>query len=97
MLLDTLPRHGPVSDPGTGEERRVAVALLLMNDPADDGLTTGWYWTEVPNDPKPEDLKSKQRWARRRRQRAGTGPRRGRRVRRRREPHPRKAGRWPPA
>ena len=62
MLLDTLPRHGPVPDPGTGEERRVAVALVLMDDPADDGLTTGWYWTEVPNEPKPEDLKSKRRW-----------------------------------
>ena len=38
------------------------MALLLMNEPADNGLTTGWYWTVVPRNPAPADLKSAQRW-----------------------------------
>ena len=62
MLLDTLPVHAPITHAATGEERQIAAVLLLMNDPADDGLTTGWYWTAVPRNPEPEDLKSKRRW-----------------------------------
>ena len=62
MLLDTLPVHAPITHAVTGEERQVAAVLLMMNDPADDGLTTGWYWTVVPRNPEPEDLKSKRRW-----------------------------------
>jgi hypothetical protein len=62
MQIDTLPVHAPVPDPESGEDRQVAVALLLMNDPADDGRTSGWYWTEVPRNPEPEDLMSRQRW-----------------------------------
>ncbi|MYH30162.1 MAG: hypothetical protein F4018_03430 [Acidobacteria bacterium] len=62
MQIDTMPVHAAVSDPQTGEPRQVAAALLLMHDPADDGLTTGWYWTEVPRNPEPQDLKSRQRW-----------------------------------
>ena len=62
MLLDTLPFHAPITHAATGEERQVAAALLLMNEPADDGLTTGWYWTAVPRNPEPEDLKSKRHW-----------------------------------
>ena len=42
MQIDTLPVHAAVPDPETGEDRQVAAALLLMNDPADDGRTTGW-------------------------------------------------------
>ena len=62
MLLDTLPVHAPITHAATGEERQIAAVLLLMNDPADDGLTSGWYWTAVPRNPEPEDLKSKRRW-----------------------------------
>jgi len=62
MQIDTLPVHAPVTDPATGEERRIAAALLLMNDPADDGRTTGWYWSEVPRNPETGDLKSRGRW-----------------------------------
>lgn len=62
MQIDTLPVHAAVNDPQSGEPREVAAALLLMNDPADDGLTTGWYWTEVPHNPDAKDLKSRQRW-----------------------------------
>ena len=62
MLLDTLPVHAPITDAASGEQRQVAAVLLLMNDPADDGLTTGWYWAAVPRNPEPEDLKSKRRW-----------------------------------
>ena len=62
MLLDTLPVHAPITHAASGEERQIAAALLLMNEPADDGLTTGWYWTAVPRNPEPEDLKSKHRW-----------------------------------
>ena len=62
MQIDTLPVHAPAPDPQSGEDRRVAAALLLMNDPADDGLATGWYWAVVPRDPEPRDLTSKQRW-----------------------------------
>ena len=62
MLLDTLPVHAPITHAATGDERQIAAVLLLMNDPADDGLTTGWYWTAVPRNPEPEDLKSKRRW-----------------------------------
>ena len=62
MQIDTMPVHAAVSDPQTGEPRQVAAALLLMNNPADDGLTTGWYWTEVPRNPDPQDLRSRQRW-----------------------------------
>lgn len=62
MQIDTLPVHAAVPDPETGEDRQVAAALLLMNDPADDGRTTGWYWTEVPRNPEPGDLKSGRRW-----------------------------------
>ena len=62
MQIDTLPVHAPAPDPQTGEDRQVAAALLLMNDPADDGRATGWYWTVVPRDPEPRDLKSRQRW-----------------------------------
>ena len=62
MEIDTLPVHAPAPDPDGGEDRRVAAALLLMNDPADDGLATGWYWTAVPQNPEPRDLTSRQRW-----------------------------------
>ena len=62
MQIDTPPVHAPVPDPRSGEDRQVAAALLLMNDPADDGRTTGWYWTEVPRNPEPRDLKSGRRW-----------------------------------
>ena len=62
MQIDTLPVHAPVPDPESGEDRQVAAALLLMNDPADDGRTTGWYWTAVPQNPEPRDLTSRQRW-----------------------------------
>ena len=62
MQIDTLPVHAPAPDPQSGEDRRIAAALLLMNDPADDGRATGWYWTVVPRDPEPRDLKSRQRW-----------------------------------
>ena len=62
MQIDTRPVHAPVPDPQSGEDRRVAAALLLMTDPADDGLATGWYWTAVPPDPEPRDLTSRQRW-----------------------------------
>jgi len=62
MQIDTLPVHAPVPDPTSGETRQVAAALLLMNDPVDDGRTTGWYWTEVPRNPEPPDLKSGRRW-----------------------------------
>ena len=62
MLLDTLPVHASVTDAMSGEPRQVAAALLLMNEPTDNGLTTGWYWTVVPRNPAPVDLKSAQRW-----------------------------------
>lgn len=62
MEMDTLPVHAPAPDPESGEDRRVAAALLLMNDPADDGLATGWYWSVVPPDPEPRDLTLRQRW-----------------------------------
>ena len=62
MQIDTPPVHAPAPDPESGEDRRVAVALLLMNDPADDGLTTGWYWAAMPPNPEPRDLTSRQRW-----------------------------------
>ncbi len=62
MQIDTLPVHAPVPDPASGEQRQVAAALLLMNDPADDGRTTGWYWSQVPRNPEQRDLKSRQRW-----------------------------------
>lgn len=62
MQIDTLPVHVAVTDPQSGEPRQVAAALLLMNDPADDGLTTGWYWTDMPRNPEPHDLKSRRRW-----------------------------------
>ena len=62
MLLDTLPVHASVTDATNGEPRQVAAALLLMNEPADNGLTTGWYWTVVPRNPAPADIKSAQRW-----------------------------------
>lgn len=62
MQIDTLPVHAAVGNPQSGEPRQVAAALLLMNDPADDGLTTGWYWTEVPRNPEAQDLKSRRRW-----------------------------------
>ena len=62
MQIDTPPVHAPAPDPETGEERRVAAALLLMNDPADDGLATGWYWAVMPPNPEGRDLTSRQRW-----------------------------------
>ena len=62
MLLDTLPVHASVTDAMSGEPRQVAATLLLMNEPADNGLTTGWYWTVVPRNPGAADLKSAQRW-----------------------------------
>ena len=62
MLLDTLPIHASVTDAMSGEPRQVAAALLLMNEPADNGLTTGWYWTVVPRNPAPADLKFARRW-----------------------------------
>ena len=62
MLLDTLPVHASVTDAMSGEPRQVAAALLLMNEPADNLLTTGWYWTVVPRNPSPVDLRSAQRW-----------------------------------
>ena len=62
MQIDTLPVHAPVPDPASGEEREVAAALLLMNEAADDGRTTGWYWAVVPRNPEPEDMKSRRRW-----------------------------------
>lgn len=62
MQLDTLPVHAAVTDAMSGEPRQVAAALLLMNEPADSLLTTGWYWTVVPRNPAPADLKSAQRW-----------------------------------
>lgn len=62
MLLDTLPVHASVTDAMSGEPRQVAAALLLMNEPADSLQTTGWYWTVVPRNPAPVDLKSAQRW-----------------------------------
>lgn len=62
MRIDTMPAHAPVADPATGEQRQVAAGLLLMDQPEDDGLTTGWYWTGVPRNPEPEDLVSRQRW-----------------------------------
>ena len=63
MQIDTLPVHAPAPDPASGEERQVAAALLLMNDLADDGLTTGWYWAAMPRNPEPHDLTSKRRWS----------------------------------
>ena len=62
MRIDTMPVHAPVADPATGKQRQVAAGLLLMDQPEDDGLTTGWYWTEVPRNPEPEDLVSRRRW-----------------------------------
>ena len=62
MLLDTLPVHASVTDAMSGEPHQIAAVLLLMNEPADNGLTTGWYWTVVPRNPAPADLKSAQRW-----------------------------------
>ena len=63
MQIDTTPVHAAVTvNPDTLEQRQIASALLLMHSPADDGLTTGWYWTEVPEDPSAEDLLSRQRW-----------------------------------
>ena len=62
MQIDTLPVHASVADPESGEDRQVAASLLLMHDPADDGLATGWYWTVVPPNPEPRDLTSRQRW-----------------------------------
>ena len=64
MQLDTPPVQTPVPDPETGEDRRIAAALLLMDDPADDGLATGWYWSVMPPEPEPRDLTSRERWTR---------------------------------
>ena len=64
MQIDTPPVQTPVPDPETGEDRRIAAALLLMDDPADDGLTTGWYWSVMPPEPEPRDLTSRERWTR---------------------------------
>ena len=62
MQIDTPPVHAQAPDPETGEDRRVAAALLLMNEPADDGRSTGWYWAVMPRDPEARDLTSRQRW-----------------------------------
>ena len=47
MVLDNTPVHARIIHAATGEQRDVVVAFLLMDDPADDGLTTGWYWAEA--------------------------------------------------
>ena len=62
MLLDHEPVHAAVTHETTGAEYRVATALVLMNDAADDGGTTGWYWTRVPEKPTHDELVSTRRW-----------------------------------
>ncbi len=61
MTLSSMPEHTRLIH-ARGYEIQVAVALLLMDDPLDDGRTTGWYWTPVPPDPTEADLVSAHRW-----------------------------------
>lgn len=62
MQIDSMPVHAAIRGQHDTEPRRIAAALLLMDDPADDGLTTGWYWAEVPSNPQSDDLTSRERW-----------------------------------
>ena len=62
MLLDSKPERVTIQHGETSEEQHIATALLLMNEPGDDGLTSGWYWTHVPGGASNRDLTSAKRW-----------------------------------
>ena len=64
MVLDHEPVHAHVRHEVSGAECRAAAALILMNSAEDDGRTTGWYWTRVPDEPQRDDLRAANRWAR---------------------------------
>ncbi len=62
MLLDATPRTALITHEKSGEQYHVATALVVMNAAADDGLTTGWYWTRVPAGAKLAELTAAKRW-----------------------------------
>lgn len=54
MRVDGTPLATTVRHAETGEEHEVLVANLVMDDAADNGLTTGWYW-QLPDGRAPAD------------------------------------------
>ncbi len=62
MILGSPPEKAVILHEATGGEHHVATALLLMNEPEDDGLASGWYWTPVPANAGTEDLAASLRW-----------------------------------
>ena len=62
MQLDQLPTTTRITDEDTGQEQDIAVALLLMNEPEDDGRTTGWYWSAIPRERSQVLLQGKKLW-----------------------------------
>ena len=62
MILGSPPEKAVILHEATGGEHHVATALLLMNEPGDDGLASGWYWTPVPANAGAEDLAASLRW-----------------------------------
>ena len=62
MQLDQAPTTARVRLGATGREEVIAIALVLMDQPEDDGLTTGWYWTVVPEEGTEVRLLARERW-----------------------------------
>ena len=44
MLLVSDPVRARIRHSETGVEHEVLIGELVMDEPADEGLTTGWYW-----------------------------------------------------
>ena len=49
MRLASDPVRARIRHSETGVEHEVLIGELVMDEPADEGLTTGWYWrTDAP-------------------------------------------------
>ena len=62
MQIASLPTKTSIVHRISHEEHDIAVAHLLMDDPEDSGLTSGFYWAKLPPGATEGDLLSKDRW-----------------------------------
>lgn len=62
MQIASLPTKTSIVHRISRDEHDIAVAQLLMDDPGDNGLSSGFYWAKLPPGATEADLVSKDRW-----------------------------------